>query len=301
MKNVNYVEILKQLGFPDYEAKCYQALFQRESLAVGEIAKIGGIPRTSAYDALEQLSEKGLAIGIPGRIKRYKAADPRTLKEKTFLPAIKTTELELEDLEKKRKQKLLLKESLQNNMNSIIGDLNGLYQHNRNNRDPINRIEILNSPELIHNKYIDLYSRTQNEVLAFMKPPYTCDTESRFREQIDVQNEGAKRGIVRKIILEMPPEDKILEYFEKSATLKSGDEEEIKIIDELPIKLFLFDRKTCFVALEDSIKEKTSLTMLATEHKAMAKGFVLLFDSIWKQAKDHFFVKNKKYFMDDFC
>jgi sugar-specific transcriptional regulator TrmB len=49
-----------------YEIKCYFALLERGQSAVSELAKTAGIPRASAYEALEKLRVNGLCIISPG-------------------------------------------------------------------------------------------------------------------------------------------------------------------------------------------------------------------------------------------
>jgi predicted transcriptional regulator len=50
---------LKQLGLRDTAIACYEALYLREPLTVGNLAKFIKRPRTSVYHALSQLEQKG--------------------------------------------------------------------------------------------------------------------------------------------------------------------------------------------------------------------------------------------------
>jgi hypothetical protein len=97
-------------------------------------------------------------------------------------------------------------------------------------------------------------------------------------------------------------EDKREEFFgklfaNKRIVKRSEILHEIRVIDELPVKLFVFDNRTCFFTLEDPIKGKTSLTMLVTDHEAMAKSFRFLFESFWEKAKDYYIIKGKKHYL----
>lgn len=298
----NMLDEMRQLGFSEYEAKCYLALFERSSLSVNEIAKLSGIPRPSAYDVLDKLTAKGLVSITSGKTKRFAVSNPRLLRE----ISLNTLESELKELDRKRERIINSKKAVQDNIDSIVSQLESRYNDNRNNGDPLEYIEILKNKCQIHNKYIELYSKAQKEVLGFVKPPFSWVTEKQAKEQNDVQREGAKRGVVKKIILERPPENKAIEYFAKMKFVaKNKDErmgtiyDEFKVINELPIKLFVFDSKTCFFTLENPIKDESLLTMLVAEHEALAKTFKFVFEAFWKDAQDYYVVDGKKYNLFD--
>jgi hypothetical protein len=110
------------------------------------------------------------------------------------------------------------------------------------------------------------------------------------------------RNVSERGIIQLPPADKVKDYFDNIKSLAVDYKEykghhEYRIIDELPIKLFVFDRKICFFALEDPVKGKTSLTMLVAEHEAMAESFRFLFESFWEKAQDHYIVDGEKHYL----
>jgi sugar-specific transcriptional regulator TrmB len=283
--DIDILEKVKSLGLNSYEAKVYLALFERESLSVNEIAKISNVPRARIYDTLDSLMNEGLASLKPGRLKKYSAAAPELLQQKL--------ERKIETQYKSQKETLA----------STVLTLKRTYEARRENgfddSNPLEYIEVLKNPNHIHAKFLELFPRAQEEVLAFVKSPYTCVTQKQVQEQQRVQDEAARRGVIRKAIFELPPGEGAIEFARNAYVKRRVNSGKVRFADELPIKLFVFDKKTCFFAFEDPIKEKTSLTMLVTEHKAMAKSFTLLFDSIWKDARDYFVVNDKKYYIDD--
>ncbi len=313
---------LKKFGLSPYESKSYLSLLERDSLTVAEVAKLAGIPRPSVYEALEKLLAKGLCQSRPGDTKKYSASDPELFKEKYNKQTIEAISevndefdrkeaeiIEKYEREKKRrleklrieKAKLIEKrKTATETILKVTEELKPYYAQSRAKDDPLEYIEILKNPNQIHRKFIELMSKTQKEVLGFSKPPFSPTTSEQQEEQVRVQFEAADRKVIQRAIIQMPPEDEAKEYFDKMLSVDyDGTEfDKNKVIDELPVKLFVFDEKVCFFALEDPIKTKTSLTMLVAKHEAMAKSFKFLFESFWEKAHDYYIIKGQKYYLN---
>ncbi len=69
-------EILRKLGFTQYEARVYISLLMRGTATASELSDLSNIPYTRVYDVLNQLEEKGLVAIIPGRPLKFEALDP---------------------------------------------------------------------------------------------------------------------------------------------------------------------------------------------------------------------------------
>lgn len=54
------VELLQQLGFKEYEAKCFVALTQLSKGTAKDVSRTCDVPRTRVYDAIRVLESKGL-------------------------------------------------------------------------------------------------------------------------------------------------------------------------------------------------------------------------------------------------
>jgi len=71
---------LENLGFAPNEIKVYLILNQSNSLKAGKISKLAKIDRSSCYNALKLLTEKGLASYVSiGKIKWFQATGPKRL------------------------------------------------------------------------------------------------------------------------------------------------------------------------------------------------------------------------------
>ena len=73
-------EVLSNLGFSANEIKVYLALNDHGSAKAGKISKLAKIDRSSCYNALKSLTEKGLASYVLiGSIKWFQATGPKRL------------------------------------------------------------------------------------------------------------------------------------------------------------------------------------------------------------------------------
>ena len=72
------VEALKSFGLSEYEAKVLLALIAKGELTAKEIAEFSGVPRTSVYDAIKSLIDKGLVESY-GKPMRFRALDSTDL------------------------------------------------------------------------------------------------------------------------------------------------------------------------------------------------------------------------------
>lgn len=95
---MNITQTLAQLGFSPNEIKVYLTLNDHGSQKAGKIAKIAKIDRSSGYNSLKTLQEKGLvSYVVIGRTKWFQATGPKQLLQyvkeqeeavKAILPAL---------------------------------------------------------------------------------------------------------------------------------------------------------------------------------------------------------------------
>ncbi len=70
------LEVLKEAGLTEYEAKCYVALLRYGSMEGSEVADKADVPKTRVYDSLRSLDEKNLASKIQERPMKFSAVEP---------------------------------------------------------------------------------------------------------------------------------------------------------------------------------------------------------------------------------
>ena len=331
MKKAILIERVRQLGFSEYEVKCYLALLERESLGVSEVSKVAGIPRSNAYEAMEKLARKGLCSSIPGKTRRYTASDPLMIKEKSLSLFKETREIELALIEKKRREiieqrdkelaelehkekNLAEKEKeLLSSIDNLIDELGILFRGGRENSSPLDYIEIVKDPLQAHHRVMKLLAEANHEILAFLKPPYSYalirETSSAYdgltqipgwEAQRDGSYRARERGVTIRSIQELPADEKErMQTIENLGIAKLSPESKMRVADSLPIKAMVFDEKIVLYSMEDPLIGKLSLTTLITENRALAKSFKMLFDSVWEKAMDYVIIDNQKVLLSE--
>lgn len=286
MNTPTVLETFKDLGFNSHEAKCYLALLERGTLAVGDVSKLAGIPRTNAYDSLHKLTSKGMCIERPGDTKRYSASDPAILQERFLMERDKATEMELDSLREREKDILEGAKVARQRVDDVVKELRPRYEEAALKTDPLEYIEIIKDPYQIHKRFMQLVAGAREEIIAFCKPPYSGPKE-RLQEQFKQQTELLRRGVRLKAIYEVPQDREeglwLLEALNGAA--KYG--EESRVIKRLPMKMVIFDEKIALFALQDPVSREISLTSQIVEHPALAESLKILFETLWGQADDY--------------
>ncbi|MBI5064854.1 hypothetical protein HZA97_01335 [Candidatus Woesearchaeota archaeon] len=77
---MNVEKVLENLGFSPNEIKVYLTLNDHGSAKAGKVSKLAKIDRSSCYNSLKGLTEKGLVSYVMiGKVKWFQAAGPRRL------------------------------------------------------------------------------------------------------------------------------------------------------------------------------------------------------------------------------
>ena len=260
MDEAKHIKELISLGLSENEAKTYITLLAKNSMNVGEIAKISGVPRPKLYEILTRLIEKGLCTEKIGKVKRYRIVDPNIATEKL-----------IKDYQEQLEQKKIIAQNFSNAVSSI-------YQRNINKTDLLDYIEVLKDKKKIYKRWLSLQSETKQEILAFTKPPYTAPFTDDIDKEINILNSGVK---IRSIY---EYGEIIKEEFVKMVSLWVNAGEEARVVKELAIKMAIFDEKITMIALNDPISLKSSITTMIIKHSGFAKAQKYMFESVWDKA-----------------
>ena len=257
-----HIKELRSLGLSENEAKTYLTLLTKNSMTVGEIAKLSGVPRPKLYEILTKLIVKGLCIEKIGKVKRYHVVEPNIVKEKL-----------ISDYQVQLEQKKIIANNFSNAVNSI-------YLQNVNKTDPLEYIEILKDKGKIRKRWLTLQKNAKQEILCFTKAPYSAP----FSENVDVETDLLKRKVKIRGIYEYND----IMYSEKegikiiSSLISAG--EEARIVKELPMKLAIIDENITMLALNDPVSLKPSITTIVINHPSFAIAQKYVFESIWEKA-----------------
>jgi sugar-specific transcriptional regulator TrmB len=276
----------KDMGLTTYEAKSYLSLLQKDTLTVSDVAKIGGIPRTNAYEALSKLLSRGMCTAKPGQTKRYTATDPELLEEKFLAQVQRASQEDLETLKKKEGEILQNQHDAQQDISTTLKELRPLYQRTRQESNPLEYIEVIKDPYQIHKRFMQLVAEAKEEILVFTKPPFSRSPEQRD-EHLHQETEVLKRGIRGRCIYEIPTDEDERRWLSEhiKGAVRAG--EEARVLKDVPMKMAIFDSRIVLFALADPVSKEPSLTSQIVEHRDLARSLKILFESLWEKAEDY--------------
>lgn len=285
----------KEIGLTSYEARSYLSLLQRDTLTVAEVSKIAGIPRANAYEALEKLMAKGMCIAKPGETKRYTASDPALLEDKFLAQLDQATKMEIQnlktDVETKEKQILEKAEDVKSNVAQMMKELRPQFEKSRLETDPMDFTEVIKDPYQIHRRFAQLCAQAGHEILMLTKPPFTGSRE-KLEEQVDQEVSILKEGIRGRCIYEIAKDEDEARWQREMIDRAVRGGEEARVIEELPMKMGIFDERIVIFFLEDPVSGQLSLTAQVVEHRSLAKSLKITFEALWEQAKDYRLLKD---------
>ena len=114
------IELVRNLGLTEYEAKTYTALVKIRSGTASDIHIVSGIPRSAVYGALNKLEERGVIEIQSSKPMRYRAVPPKTALEKLKNNFIAESEDALASLEEiYQTQKIEAKEEVVWTINGV--------------------------------------------------------------------------------------------------------------------------------------------------------------------------------------
>jgi len=250
VKKEKILELLQKNGLSERESKVYFALLSNPNSTPTKIHKFAGISRTKIYEVLSSLISKDLIEEeLIGNKKVYRTLRP----ESAFKSVIKAKEEEL----------ITLKE----NNDKLIKIASEIYGKADLEKPPFYQLEHLSDPVVIRNRYAYHLSRTKQELLIFSKPPY-AGKSGEFDDVID------KNVHVRTI----------MENSGLMTDIVDDPREEIRFLDELPLKLVIMDEKVSILALGVGNSKEGKINTIFLDEPVMAQFMKELFESKWKEA-----------------
>ena len=260
--NKKISEQLIRYGFTDYEAKAYCVLITQELVTATDLSKLAEIPQGRIYSILSSLQEKGFCNVFPGRVKKFRAVDPKSA---------------FTDLIEKQKQSVVELETLETEMSEIFDNKVG-------NTSPLDYIQILTSKQSQVQKFEDLIKRTDSKLYSFNKKPYATGF-SRKPEEIHKDSQALRSCIKRGVSVRAMFEEEIenIEPFVQMLDYYESIGEEVRIHKSLPLKMLLSDNDIAMVSMRNNDVSRFKLTSLVVEHTDLTYAFNNLFDFYWNQ------------------
>lgn len=272
---------LEGLGFTNYEAKVFVSLMKGFNMSAPEVAEDSKVPKSSAYDILKIFAERGYCneIQTPSKI-RYEIVAPDIVKGKIGY------EMEHEYLKKV------------NLLNSAFDRIEPIYKSNLNESESVDVELIKGFNRYRFVKFIELMKESKKEMLLMNK------LQANVSQELDeVTKDFFKRGGTIKSIYDVSTDFKfeidgkwepvskmdlmkLLEKFEKEG-------EEIRLSNNVPQNIAIFDREIVFTSLVDETKSRNKKTDIIIRNKSYAEYMIRLFELSWNESEKIKDYKNK--------
>ena len=262
-----YTQKFLELGLTERETKVYITLLSKKSFTSSELQKSANIPRTKIYEVLLKMIDRGICIERRvGKIKYYEAIEPKKALHKILEDYKSNFQIEIE----KRKEIT----------DALAEVFNPIYTKNKNFINPLEFVEVIKDKEHAQKRILNAFQNAKSEVLSLIKGPYVCDTSSRINQQVKEEKNMLKRGVSCKKIYEsteLMQQVSLIEQFKPLSKLGS----QLKMNENIPIKMVVFDDRLVIFPLQDIIKDPDELTIILIEHHEMVAACKILFHFLW--------------------
>ena len=258
---------LEALGLGPYEARVLLALMRVGQGTVAELFPVAGIPRTSAYPALQMLSAKGLAVRKPGPGMAMWTSPPQDIVFERLQAALERANAErmARHLERSARVRELIADTLPED-NSVSFP----YVH------------LLHGPSEMKAAYERLLTEATSHFVMFTRPPYAWS----MPDPNPVVMATLARGIPARVLYQAAEwNDPKSEAFraEMAAYHEAGTEARLAL--DLPIKLVVVDDLRTLVAMPDPAAPELTYPMtMLIEHAGYARVQVAAFERLWATA-----------------
>ncbi len=191
-----------------YEAKIWTALLSKGVASASELADLGNVPRSRAYDVLETLEKKGFVIVKLGKPIRYVAVKPEDVFEREKRRIMDHAKDNVESLDKIKKT-------------NLFGDLQSIYTQGIQHIDPANVSGAITGRNNIYEHYSSLINSAKKTINLVTSLE---GLERKYNKLKDEIKKAHKRGVSVKIIAPVNPENKqMIQDLSKYAKIKNQD------------------------------------------------------------------------------
>jgi sugar-specific transcriptional regulator TrmB len=245
--------VLGAIGLDARQESAYRALVALGAAEVTDLARRLALPEADTERALRLLEHQGLAAQSSARADRWVAAPPGVA-----LGALLTQhrhELEQAELA----ASLLAREYRTEATELPVHDL----------------VEVVTGAGAVAHRFLQLQLGASEEVCALVtgKPLVVSGIDN------DAEERAARRGVAYRVVIEREVLTLPTGLVEVSASL--GRDEQVRVVDRVPTKLVVADRKLAMVPLTGRGSEPAALVVHAS---GLLESLTGLFEAVWREA-----------------
>lgn len=258
------VREMEELCLSPYEARIVLALLRLGSANSSQLARQSGVPRTSTYQVLEELNRKGLAqrLSVEGPAVWASPGRDEVLDR---LNAAQEERLRQHQARADRVREMLAE--------AIPDGPAGVFPY----------VHVIQGATQVSGMYERLLREVEDELLVFNRPPY-----SQAPEQVNpLIIECVRRGVKARALYQAEQwEDPAARPFREAMAVYHDAGVVGAIVDELPIKLAVADRRVALLALSDPVLPEAGFpTTLLVEHPSFAAVQADAFERRWEGSR----------------
>ncbi len=255
----------EELGLTPYESRVLLALLSLGSTNTLRLARASGVPRTSTYQVLEDLRIKRLAERLPGDGPALWAS-PSSDEVLDRLDAAHEERLRQHRLRSERVRQMLAEHIPESPVVALP------YVH------------LIFGMSDVKSNYERLLGEAEEEVLVFNRPPYSWKPENVNALVVRLAGRLATRVLYQAPQVEDPGADS----FRRAMEAYHAAGVEGRVVDDLPIKLAVFDRRVALITLVDPAPIEVGFpTALLIEHAGLAALQADAFEHRWGTARSY--------------
>ncbi|WP_322511248.1 TrmB family transcriptional regulator [Chloroflexus sp.] len=260
------LEQLMALGLNRYEAATYLALLEHRGFTPAQAAVRAGVPRQRIYDILASLCARGLAIErhSDGQ-RRYFAVDPAIA-----LPAL---------IDERRRQFEHEQAALTQGIQGLLATLTPIFAAGHDQIDPLDYVDVLLDRRLVVERALALAGSAEREICVCFKLPLLGDKAANFAEV----SKPIRRGVGYRAIYERAAlADPELRAWVKQFVAWG---QQARIVETLPLKVNLYDRRVALLSLQDPVTGTLSFTALCVTHPNFSAFLQGAFEKLWEDGE----------------
>lgn len=261
MNQADVMTTLTGLGLSQNEAKVYTAMLSRTDFSATDAATAAEVPTQMIYRILNRLMEKGFCMEVSSQPKRFTTTDP---------------DIAIGGLVRQQ-------DHLVASARSMLPDLHDLFAAGRGEANGFDSVKILRDLDTAIAMTQELNLTAREEVLFFVKQPYIGNRASIKRQVEALPPKNPHSPKVRALYETWDRANLPTEMIEKSIEIAG---EEARMIEHLPVKATVYDRKKLLIHLKNQDLRQVSWMTLVIEHEDLARILVDTFELNWQRAMD---------------
>ena len=166
---------------------------------------------------------------------------------------------------------------------NITNEMEEIYNNSDKIKESFEYIEILNGSDNSHRQFCELVNNSKKEILSFTKLPLAASTPDKLKKQGELINAFLNRNGESRSVYEINDSNsELIAPLERD--YKAG--EKCRISSNLPLKMFIFDRKALLIADASPLSLTTEIRMVLIKQQTIVNAFIALFEFFWQQSMD---------------